>query len=104
MLISLPQSSGYYNFFVCIFTISCQYRSLIQKPPVKAGNSQTKLIRELDDQLTKKAISLGIDLFGTVKRETVAKCFNQIGICVPYDKKTLVGYRPLTMRNGIALL
>lgn len=32
-------------------------------------------------------------------RETVAKCFHKIGIVVPYDKKTELGYRPLTMSD-----
>ena len=73
-------------------------RSLLQKP-IKDSVSQ-KLVRELNDKLTKKATSLGIDLTGTIKRQVVAKCFNQIGISVPYNKETLVGYRPLTMRNG----
>ena len=32
-------------------------------------------------------------------QKIVARCFHKIGIIVPYDKKTELGYRPLPMND-----
>ncbi len=61
-----------------------------------------KALRDLDDNLTKKAETLGIQLKNDkgLKRNVVSKCFNQIGISVPIDEENDIGYRPLTMTNS----
>lgn len=33
-------------------------------------------------------------------RNIVARCFHKIGIVVPYDKETELGYRPLPMTDS----
>lgn len=40
------------------------------------------------------------DLQKKRSREVVASTFNKLGIVVPYDKKTELGYRPLPMSNS----
>ena len=62
---------------------------------------QMKQLRALDSQLQAQMSALNLmatdakTLAKQRSKEIVAKCLHKIGIVVPYDKKTDVGYRPL---------
>ena len=70
------------------------------------GDGKRKSLAELQDKLVSKAHHFGLTLGDTkslVKKrnkEVVAKCFHKIGIVVPYDETTEVGYRPLPMNDS----
>ena len=59
---------------------------------------------ELDSNIADKASELGLNIKdvkpNSKKRKVVAKTFHQVGISVPVDPITDVGYRPLPMSNG----
>ena len=76
---------------------------------MKSGSiehGQAERLRSLDRQLQQKMSELklattdGKTLTKQRGRDTVAKCFHKIGIVVPYDMKTEVGYRPLPKTNS----
>ena len=61
------------------------------------GNLETKLIskmKELELPCTDQKT-----LAKQRNQKIVARCFHKIGIIVPYDKKTELGYRPLPMND-----
>ena len=70
------------------------------------NSEKKKLLQELDDQLETKTRQLQltrIDAKTLTKqrgKEIVARCLNKIGMVVPYDKKTDIGYRPLPKTNS----
>lgn len=71
------------------------------KAQPKSNSDQLKLLQMLDSQLQSKMKELKIDavdaktLIRKRNKVIVAKCFHKIGIVVPYDKETDVGYRSL---------
>ena len=73
----------------------------------KIDSDQLKFLQELDGQLQSKMKELNIidtvDVKSLTKQRNkmiVAKCFHKIGIVVPYDKETDVGYRSLTKTDS----
>ena len=61
------------------------------------GNLETKLVskmKELELPCTDQKT-----LAKQRNQKIVARCFHKIGIIVPYDKKTELGYRPLPMND-----
>lgn len=67
-----------------------------------------KALKTLDSKLGKwqlklKHVSTKEDVKELQRKRTkeiVATTFNKLGIVVPYDKKTELGYRPLSMSNS----
>ena len=70
------------------------------------AKSHKKQLKMLQTKLEKKVQELRLPatdpraLVWQRNKEMVAKCIHDIGIVVPYDKKTDVGYRPLPMSNS----
>ncbi|XP_057659575.1 histone PARylation factor 1 isoform X1 [Diorhabda carinulata] len=74
----------------------------------KTGNPFRKmLIGKLQSKLIEEAGKLGIDMASKTKemiareKKIVTRTFNKIGLCVPYDKKTQIGYRELALSNKV---
>ncbi|CAG9827918.1 unnamed protein product [Diabrotica balteata] len=72
----------------------------------KSGNPFRKMaVGGIQAALTKEAQRLGIDLSRKTKaivareKKIVTRSFNKIGLCVPYNKKSQVGYRELAQTN-----
>lgn len=59
----------------------------------------TKLTSFLEKKGIAESASSVKDMWKLRHKETVARCFHKIGIVVPYDKNTELGYRPLTMSD-----
>lgn len=69
-------------------------KSLPQEDKHKLEQLEKKLLA------TAETLKLNMKDVRPSKRKVVAKCFNLVGISVPCDKKTDVGYRPLTVTNS----
>ena len=73
---------------------------------LKSTPNQTKLLKSLEKQLQEKMRELnlgatdGKTLSKRRSKQVQAKCLHKIGIVVPYDKKTDVGYRSLTKTDS----
>ncbi|CAG9860522.1 unnamed protein product [Phyllotreta striolata] len=72
----------------------------------KSGNPFKKMaIGKIQTSLLKDSDRLGLDMSKKTKdmvtreKKIVTRTFNKIGLVVPMDKKTQVGYRPLTFDN-----
>ena len=82
------------------------FRRQIEVALKAASTSHKKHILSLRSKLDAKITELGLQTTEhktLVKRRSkavVAKCLHKIGIVVPYDKQTDVGYRPLPMADS----
>ena len=90
-----------------VFTASCQIEDTLMSR--STSPNQKKLLQRLDNQLQTKMMELGLTSMDTktlVKqrnKEIVAKCFHKIGIVVPCDKQTDVGYRSLPKTDSMLI-
>ena len=63
-------------------------------------------LEHIETLINKEAESLNLDMVErkalTAKRNKIinARCFHKIGLSVPFDKSTEVGYRSLTVTDG----
>ena len=77
------------------------YRFEVEKAKKLHSKREAKLLQSLDEQLEQKMTELkltatdGKTLARQRGKQVLAKCLHKIGIVVPYDKKTDVGYRSL---------
>lgn len=90
-------------FKLLLFLVRCEVDSTMKS----CSSKQRKLLQELDSQLQMKMKELELTTVDakTLARQrsktTVAKCIHKIGIVVPYDKKTDVGYRSLPIADSM---
>ena len=88
-------------------SVLCLYRRLIQRKLQSTEEVNIKALKTLDSKLGEWQLKLKHvskedvkDLQRKRAKETVATTFNKLGIVVPYDKTTELGYRPLPMTNS----
>lgn len=62
----------------------------------------SQLVSRLDTEISRLGlISLPVkELNKQRSKEVITKCFHKMGIVVPYDKKTELGYRPLPLTDS----
>ena len=62
----------------------------------------TNILSQLDVETSKLELShLSFkELSKQRNKDVVTKCFHKMGIVVPYDKKTELGYRPLPLTDS----
>ena len=88
-----------------MFPIRCQVQEALKSQP--SSSNQVKSLRTLDNKLQTKMTELGLTtadrktLMKRRNKEILAKCLHKIGIVVPYDKETDVGYRPLPKTDSM---
>lgn len=91
------------GFKLLLFLVRCEVDNTMKLCSPK----QRKLLQVLDSQLQMKMRELELTtvdaktLAKQRSKETVAKCIHKIGIVVPYDKKTDVGYRSLPITDSM---
>lgn len=84
----------YLYIYRCYVLQTLKQMSLPQKEKYKLLELEKKLLAFAE------VLKLNLKDAKPSKRKVVAKCFNLIGISVPYDKRTEVGYRPLPVSNS----
>ena len=62
----------------------------------------SQLVSRLDTEISRLGLtSLPVkELNKQRSKEVVTKCFHKMGIVVPYDRKTELGYRPLPLTDS----
>ena len=88
---------------LCISIRSLASKKLEEKSfPSSQRKQLTNLLSKLDVEISKQGIS-DIPLKELSKqrgKDVVTKCFHKMGIVVPYDRNTELGYRPLPLTDS----
>ena len=92
---------------LCISIRSLASKKLEEKSlPSSQRKQLTNLLSKLDVEISKQGVS-DIPLKELSKqrgKDVVTRCFHKMGIVVPYDRNTELGYRPLPLTDSKSLL
>ena len=87
-----------------LYTPSCLTKKKLQEKSLSSSKKKhlTRLLSQLESEMSKlKLVSLSpSELTKQRNKETVTKCFHKMGLVVPYDKTTELGYRPLPLTDS----
>ena len=83
-------------FFSCWFTREMDNADPFKK--VKLDTLQNKMLGWMKDNNVD--YTMNQDVMKKRRRKVVCKSFLGVGLCVPLDKKTQVGYREIPETNG----
>ena len=98
------RSSVTFSTFLHLSILRIQIASRLEDKSL--SEEQKKNARELESKLASEVKKLGLkmgdpkELARQRRKAVLAKCFHKIGIVVPYDKTTELGYRPLPMNDS----
>ena len=88
---------------LCIPFRSLASKRLEEKSlPSSQRKQLTNLISQLDIEISKQGVSdtPQKELSKQRGKEVVTRCFHKMGIVVPYDRNTELGYRPLPLTDS----
>ena len=92
-----------FPLILCVSIRSFTSKKLEEK---SLSSSQRKQLTNLLSQLDKEISKLGVsdvslkELSKQRGKDVVTRCFHKMGIVVPYDRKTELGYRPLPLTDS----
>lgn len=92
-----------YSLCALIVNRSLTSKKLEEKSlPSSQRKQLSSLLSQLDSEMSKLGLSqLPVkELLRQRSKDVVTKCFHKMGIVVPYDKKTELGYRPLPLTDS----
>ena len=99
---------GYWWWLLLLRILCIPFRSLASKRleekslPSSQRKQLTNLISQLDIEISKQGVSdtPQKELSKQRGKEVVTRCFHKMGIVVPYDRNTELGYRPLPLTDS----